>query len=582
MNEHVKKILNDKIFYYIHLAVYIVFFALHLELIFDSKVRKMGYSLPAAIFFAACFAAMFIWENIFWKNKKELFLRTFVGLTYRVIQVLVTGVFYFVVPTGVGSGACLAFLVLLNVEMILYFPFDEFPRRMFQYVLFGGGMVAITIWRIFQSEEIYQGMNLFVCVMAAIFSCALIIEIIAGIYNYFIHLLFAQNRTMDNLNDANEKLKEQREQIQKTNELLGMQKVELQAANKKINRSHDEMSVQNEIAGAITATMEMEGLLKKVCRIMRVRLDMDLVAVVLEPDHTIEIPGELPEERRVFLSSVFGEEYKEKLRNRILSGEFDELLELSNTFIQNADSGHNGFNQWETEERKLESAVIVPLIKQDKRVGSLIVAKKRINAFMDNRAFYENIASQLNIGIANIRLYEQMHQMAIRDGLTRIYNRRHLTKLLNEYMSEAVQKKQSVTLALFDIDKFKMVNDTYGHPCGDAVICHVAALLNQAAAFHGGIAGRYGGEEFVIAFKGKTLEQVHEIVKEVHQKIKSEEVVYEDKTLHVRASAGIASYPETCKNPAELLTRADWAMYHSKRNGRDRITIDSDELETIM
>lgn len=137
-------------------------------------------------------------------------------------------------------------------------------------------------------------------------------------------------------------------------------------------------------------------------------------------------------------------------------------------------------------------------------------------------------------------------------------------------------------MALFDIDKFKMVNDTYGHPCGDAVICHVASLLRQAAVSNGGIAGRYGGEEFVIAFQGKTLAEVYEIVEKVHKKIKTESVVYEDKTLNVRVSAGVASYPETCENPSDLLTRADWAMYHSKRNGRDRITIDSDELETEM
>ena len=71
-----------------------------------------------------------------------------------------------------------------------------------------------------------------------------------------------------------------------------------------------------------------------------------------------------------------------------------------------------------------------------------------------------------------------MNDMAIRDGLTRIYNRRHLNECLNEYLSEAMVKKLPVTLALFDIDKFKMINDTYGHQCGDEVIRYVAALLD--------------------------------------------------------------------------------------------------------
>ena len=64
--------------------------------------------------------------------------------------------------------------------------------------------------------------------------------------------------------------------------------------------------------------------------------------------------------------------------------------------------------------------------------------------------------------------------------------------------------------------------------------------------------------------------------------IRSEEVVYEGKHISVRASVGVASYPQTCANPGELLTRADWAMYHSKKNGRDRITIDSEKISSQM
>ena len=201
---------------------------------------------------------------------------------------------------------------------------------------------------------------------------------------------------------------------------------------------------------------------------------------------------------------------------------------------------------------------------------------------MDGRAFYENIASQLSIGFSNARLYAQMNDMAIRDGLTRIYNRRYLSDRLNVYLGEAMVKKVPVSLALFDIDKFKMVNDTYGHQCGDEVIRYVATLLNKGAISHGGMAGRYGGEEFVIAFLDKTLEETYEIVKEIHEQIKSEPVVYGDNRVEVRASAGIASYPKTCSNPSDLLTRADWAMYHSKKNGRDQITIDSDQITDKM
>ncbi len=114
------------------------------------------------------------------------------------------------------------------------------------------------------------------------------------------------------------------------------------------------------------------------------------------------------------------------------------------------------------------------------------------------------------------------------------------------------------------------------------MIRYVAALLNKGAISHGGIAGRYGGEEFVIAFLGKSLEEAYEIVQQVHQQIKSKPVIYGESRVDVRTSAGVACYPETCSNPSELLTRADWAMYHSKKNGRDQITIDSDQITDKM
>ena len=255
---------------------------------------------------------------------------------------------------------------------------------------------------------------------------------------------------------------------------------------------------------------------------------------------------------------------------------------MTQTYIQNnVTDSVQLFTKLEGKQ-ELPSVVCLPIRNQEERLGTLFVGKNKENTFMDGRAFYENIASQISIGVANARLYAKMNDMAIRDDLTRIYNRRHLTELLRKYLAEAMTKKVPVSLALFDIDKFKMVNDTYGHQCGDEVIRYVASLLNRGALKHGGIAGRYGGEEFVVAFFEKDLDETYHIVEDIHNQIRSEEIVYEGKHISVRASVGVASYPQTCANPGELLTRADWAMYHSKKNGRDRITIDSEKISSQM
>lgn len=582
MNEHVKKILDGRLVYYIHIAVYIVFTLLNVETIFDARVREMGYPLPAAIVFTTLFLLMILLESVSWYSKTPFLDKKPVSFIYHIIQILILVTFSFILPEQIGAGPCLVVTILFCVEFIFEFQFDELPKRVFMYILLGVPFEAVTVVQMLHSGALFRAIRMIVSTNVVIFSVILICELIARTYNYFIQLLFAQNRTVDNLNEANEKLKEQQEQIKKTNEMLGMQKIELQAANKKINRSHDEISVQNEIAGAITSTVEINELMEKVCRIMRVRLDLDLTGIVVEADSALSLLGDGRENRKIALSTTLGDAYADRVRTRIMEGDLDEIFELSHTFIQNTEGSHTRLNHGMEEGKILESLVVVPLVKQKERIGSMIIGKRSMNAFMDNRAFYENIASQISIGVSNMRLYEQMHEMAIRDGLTKIFNRSHLTGLLNEYLAEAMQKKTNVSLALFDIDKFKLVNDTYGHQCGDEVIRRVAVLLNEAAVSHGGIAGRYGGEEFVIAFRGTSLDEATDIVKSVHAKIKAEKIRFEDKELSVSVSAGVASYPETCKNPSELLTRADWAMYHSKRNGRDRITIDKEELEKIM
>lgn len=394
--------------------------------------------------------------------------------------------------------------------------------------------------------------------------------------------IFRQNRALEDLNEVNDKMKEQQEKINRVNEKLGVQKIELQLANKKINRSHDEMSVQNELASIIIASKEINTMLQKIADMMQVRLDLDVVVIILEKFEELFVPGTDNGHQTYAVSCVLGEEFKKNLIASIEQTDMSEIQRMTQTYIQNDTEDSVQLFSKLNKNQELPSVVCLPIRNQEERFGTLFVGKNKENAFMDSRAFYENMASQLSLGVANARLYAKMNDMAIRDGLTRIYNRRHLTELLRKYLAEAMTKKVPVSLALFDIDKFKMVNDTYGHQCGDEVIRYVASLLNRGALKHGGIAGRYGGEEFVVAFFEKDLDETYHIVEDIHNQIRSEEVVYEGKHISVRASVGVASYPQTCANPGELLTRADWAMYHSKKNGRDRITIDSEKISSQM
>ena len=586
MEKKIRELWNNKYIFSLQVFVNAVLIAFSMTYYFSGDSGIVEKYIVISVYSALCI----ILQLISFKGQRSFLTeQTVVGQIYYFLQPAVALVFYYMSFTKLEGIIFLVLMILSYFELFFYMAVGQKARRIALYILFlisYGVLSVVMLIFLMQDGDSRVTLSIGIREIATIF-CVLVLLILVGemlavLWDCFEEQILKQNRALEDLNEVNESLHEHQEKINRVNEKLGMQKIELQAANKKINRSHDEMSVQNEISSAIAASVEKEDMLKRVVNIMQIRLDMDVVAIILEEDNTLLVPGEEPQGRFVALTTVMGESYERNLLDSVYETDLKELLLMTKTYIQNTEKDSVKLFSKMTEEQELPSMICLPIMNQEERLGTLFVGKNRINAFMDSRAFYENIASQLSIGIANVRLYAKMNDMAIRDGLTRIYNRRHLTELLNEYLTDAMARKVPVSLALFDIDKFKMVNDTYGHQCGDEVIRYVATLLNKGALANGGIAGRYGGEEFVVAFCGKGLEETYKIVQEIHEKIRSEEVVYEGKTIQVRASAGISSYPETCADPGELLTRADWAMYHSKKNGRDQITIDSDQISAKM
>lgn len=518
-------------------------------------------------------------KRIIQVEKVYCFLRPALGLAY-----------YYMAETKLEGIIFLILFLIYFFELFYSVALGKKAHRVIVYVTYIClyGIISFVMLVVLAQDNLSRvtvgiAIRELVTVSVVLVLIVVVSEMMSYMWDCFEKNIFRQNRALEDLNEVNDKMKEQQEKINRVNEKLGVQKIELQLANKKINRSHDEMSVQNELSSIIISSIEIKDMLDKIVDMIQVRLDLDVVVIVLEQDHELYVPGMEEEQQRVYaISCVLGDEFKKKVIESIEHTDMSEILRMTQTYIQNnVTDSVQLFTKLEGEQ-ELPSVVCLPIRNQEERLGTLFVGKNKENTFMDSRAFYENIASQISIGVANARLYAKMNDMAIRDGLTRIYNRRHLTELLRKYLAKAMAKKVPVSLALFDIDKFKMVNDTYGHQCGDEVIRYVASLLNRGALKHGGIAGRYGGEEFVVAFFEKDLDETYHIVEDIHNQIRSEEVVYEGKHISVRASVGVASYPQTCANPGELLTRADWAMYHSKKNGRDQITIDSEKISSQM
>ncbi len=166
------------------------------------------------------------------------------------------------------------------------------------------------------------------------------------------------------------------------------------------------------------------------------------------------------------------------------------------------------------------------------------------------------------------------------DELTRVLSRKGFLETFTQTLSAAKANPQEapLALALLDVDKFKSINDEYGHVTGDNVLVAVAKVI-QAHAGGDALVGRYGGDEFVIIFPGEEREQAFLSMEQIRLKLNQTEVTTGDgKTIQgISISAGVASFPMDGRTENELFRKADHALYRAKASGRKQIRLAYEE-----
>ena len=168
---------------------------------------------------------------------------------------------------------------------------------------------------------------------------------------------------------------------------------------------------------------------------------------------------------------------------------------------------------------------------------------------------------------------QQMYDAALRDGLTKCYNKKFFVDRLETEFAYARRHRTMLSLVMFDVDHFKRVNDNYGHLAGDAVLVHLARIA-QSMLRTEDVAARYGGEEFAIICRGIPLLNAGVVGERLRTAVESHAFDYQGKRLPVTISVGVAALPEAQVNsPAELVGEADEALYEAKRTGRNRVCL---------
>ena len=212
----------------------------------------------------------------------------------------------------------------------------------------------------------------------------------------------------------------------------------------------------------------------------------------------------------------------------------------------------------------------MPLIIHSKATGVVVLAKS--TAFeRDSRSLSQIFGRTFVMALSNAMKHGDLQRIAALDPLTSCYNRRFgLTRLREEY-TRAQRSDSPLGLIIFDIDHFKLVNDTHGHLIGDRVLANVAREAEQHLR-EGDVLVRYGGEEFLCILPGASIEGTAEVCERIRHAIEALEVRDRDQVISCTISLGFGSFPVTpADDETELIRVADEALYRAKNDGRNRI-----------
>jgi diguanylate cyclase (GGDEF)-like protein len=184
--------------------------------------------------------------------------------------------------------------------------------------------------------------------------------------------------------------------------------------------------------------------------------------------------------------------------------------------------------------------------------------------------YFVNVNRELhNPKVIEISIYERTERSAVTDGLTGLFNHAYFLLVLKREVLRARRHDLKLSVAMFDLDDFKKVNDTRGHLEGDRILTKTAAVVKESLR-EIDTAARYGGEEFAILLPETSGAGAQVVADRIRRRI-------EDRFRHrdatrVTISGGVATYPEDATSPQDLLRRADEGLYRAKADGKNRIT----------
>ena len=512
-------------------------------------------------------ASIFVLLMDFLLGKCDFFHTDFLIKIIKFCELLLFGGYAFF-GTGISLNLFIAGVLysLISLQTLIAYDvtegFSKVAATIFNFI----PLLFIMLYSLFLQDSsnfriFINCIFLFVIVISQLIFVEIFSEVVVILYGKLASL----NELLSTKREENDTMKNTQEKLVSTNEQLSIQRFRLQQANEQITRKNKETQLLNYITQNATSSLDINKLLQEFITntFYSLKLDFCFIGIINQDEQAEETFM-----HRILYSenSGFSKRNVDAFDIRFVTeyinkSEPTEIPELANLALDCL----NG--------TKIKSALLCPVVLNENASALYVAGSTQENFLEENKVFLNNLARQISLAFNNALLYSKMHTLAVKDALTGIYNRQYFNGIYSKLKHDEFDKERILTVVLFDIDKFKNINDTYGHVFGDEVIRYCGHMALKYSKGTDSFAVRYGGEEFVMVFPDKTTKEVLEICQNMHNEIKSKTFSINEVEVHINISLGIASYPENCDTIDNLTNSADMAMYVSKKNGRGRITI---------
>ena len=326
--------------------------------------------------------------------------------------------------------------------------------------------------------------------------------------------------------------------------------------HEEVRQRQEELSVISQLAAILTSSLDIREIYDNFVKELGKVVDVDLAMIAL-------IEGE---ELNLLALSTEGSAAWQTGDKLPLKGTASEWVATHKTPLLEPNLTEES-RFWTVKhhlKQGIQSMVFLPLLVNDKAIGSLSLGSRHPNAYSQSQVqLLSQLASRIAMPIENARLYAEAEQRARIDQLTGLWNRRHLEERIQVEIGRHSRYGGTFSLIILDLDFFKAFNDSYGHLAGDRLLKQLGAVMKDAIRTTDE-AFRYGGDEFAILLPQTTLRDAYEVAERVRDQVASEIKV---DGVSVTASFGLASWPVDGVRINEVISAADIALYYAKQSG---------------